>query len=105
MPQFSVYKNRNEATRQRFPLLLDVQSDLLEPLNTRVVVPLSPAVTASARAMQSLTPNIVVAGKKYLMVTPQLAGISVRDLGTVVATVNSERGKIIAAIDLLITGI
>ena len=105
MPQFAVYKNRNEATRERFPLLLDVQSDFLEPLNTRVVVPLSPAVTASARAMQSLTPNIIVAGKKFLMVTPQVAGISVRDLGTVVDTVSSERGKIIAAIDLLITGI
>ena len=105
MPQFAVYKNRNEATRERFPLLLDVQSDFLEPLNTRVVVPLSPAVTASARAMQSLTPNIIVAGKKFLMVTPQLAGISMRDLGTVVDTVSSERGKIIAAIDLLITGI
>ena len=49
MPQFAVYKNRNEATRGRFPLLLDVQSDLLEPLDTRVVVPLSPAVTARAR--------------------------------------------------------
>ena len=46
MPQFAVYKNRNEATRGRFPLLLDVQSDLLEPLKTRIVVPLSPAVTS-----------------------------------------------------------
>jgi toxin CcdB len=105
MPQFAVYKNRNEATRGQFPLLLDVQSDLLEPLKTRVVVPLSPAATARARAMQSLTPNITVAGKEYVMVTPQLAGISVRELGTLVDAVPSERGKIIGAIDLLITGI
>jgi hypothetical protein len=34
MPQFAVYRNRNEATRAQFPLLLDVQSDLLEPLYT-----------------------------------------------------------------------
>jgi toxin CcdB len=105
MPQFAVYKNRNEATRGRFPLLLDVQSDLLEPLQTRVVVPLSPMTTARARAMQSLTPNITVAGKEYLMLTPQLAGISVRELGTLVDTVPGERGKIVGAIDLLITGI
>ncbi len=105
MPQFAVYKNRNEATRGRFPLLLDVQSDLLEPLDTRVVVPLSPAVTARARAMQALTPNITVAGKEYLMITPQLAGISARELGTLVDSVPSERGKIIGALDLLITGI
>ena len=31
--------------------------------------------------MQALTPSITVAGKEYLMVTPQLAGISARDLG------------------------
>jgi toxin CcdB len=105
MPQFAVYKNRNEATRGRFPLLLDVQSDLLEPLNTRVVVPLSPVAAARARAMQVLTPNLIVAGKEYMMMTPQLAGISVRDLGTIVDTVSSERAKIIGAIDLLITGI
>jgi len=76
MPQFAVYKNRNETTRGRFPLLLDVQSDLLEPLNTRVVVPLSLAAAAKTRAMEALTPKLGVAGKEYVMVTPQLAGIS-----------------------------
>ncbi len=55
--------------------------------------------------MRVLTPNISVAGKEYLMITPQLAGISVRDLGTLVDSVPSERGKIIGALDLLITGI
>jgi toxin CcdB len=105
MAQFAVYKNRNETTRSRFPLLLDVQSDLLEPLNTRVVVPLSPVGTARASAMGALTPSLTAAGKEYIMLTPQLAGISVRELGAVVDTVSSERAKILSAIDLLITGI
>lgn len=55
MPQFALYRNRNAATRARFPLLLDIQSDLLDPLATRVVVPLSPAGTARSRFMQALT--------------------------------------------------
>ena len=105
MPQFAVYKNRNEATRGRFPLLLDVQSDLLQPLNTRVVVPLSPVAAAGVRAMQALAPKLPVAGKEYVMMTPQLAGISVRELGAIVDTVSGERAKIIGALDLLITGI
>jgi toxin CcdB len=105
MPQFAVHKNRNEATRGRFPLLLDVQSDLLDPLNTRVVVPLSLVATARTRAMQALTPNLTVAGKDYIMMTPQLAGIAARDLGPIVESVASERATIISAIDLLITGI
>jgi toxin CcdB len=105
MPQFTVYENRNEATRARFPLLLDVQSDLLQPLNTRVVVPLSLLATAKTRAMGALTPKLPIAGKEYVMVTPQLAGISVRELGAIVDTASSERTTIIGALDLLITGI
>ncbi len=105
MPQFAVYKNRNDTTRGRFPLLLDVQSDLLEPLNTRVVVPLSPVATARAGGMQGLTPQLTVAGREYLMVTPELAGISVRALGTIVDTVGAEHAKILSALDFLITGI
>ena len=105
MPQFAVYKNRNETTRGRFPLLLDVQSDLLEPLNTRVIVPLSLAASAKTRAMQALTPKLSVVGKEYVMVTPQLAGISMRELGPIVDTLSSERAKIISALDLLITGV
>ena len=40
MPQFAVHRNRNAATRARYPLLVDVQSDLLAGMGTRVVVPL-----------------------------------------------------------------
>lgn len=29
MPQFAVHRNRNTATKVRFPFLLDVQTDLL----------------------------------------------------------------------------
>ena len=43
MPQFAVHRNRNAATKARFPLLLDVQTNLLEDLGTRVVIPLAPA--------------------------------------------------------------
>jgi toxin CcdB len=55
--------------------------------------------------MEALTPKLGVAGKEYVMVTPQLAGISMRELGAIVDTLSSERAKIISALDLLITGI
>ena len=38
MAQFDVYRNTNPATRTRIPYLLDIQSDLLESISTRVVV-------------------------------------------------------------------
>ena len=105
MPQFAVYKNKNTATRSRFPLLLDVQSDLLEPLSTRVVVPLTPVASARDVIMQQLAPILTIEGKQYVMLTPQLAGISTRELGPSIGNVATERATIIAALDLLMTGI
>ncbi|CAA6816935.1 MAG: Unknown protein [uncultured Thiotrichaceae bacterium] len=41
MAQFDVYRNNNPASQEHIPYLLDVQSDLLDVLNTRVIVPLN----------------------------------------------------------------
>jgi len=105
MSQFTVYRNKNGHTRARFPFLLDIQSDLLDPLATRVVVPLSPAGSASARSMQTLMPRISVEGKAYLMVTPQLAGVTSSELGPVAADASADRDKIVAALDFLLAGV
>lgn len=106
MRQFAVYRNRNAASKARFPLLLDVQSDLLSDLGTHVVVPLTPATAAARRtAMQTLTPILVVEGKDYLLTTPQLAGIAIRELGPPLADLSGQRPSIVAALDLLFTGI
>lgn len=106
MPQFAVHRNRNGATRVRYPLLLDVQTDLLEGLGTRVVIPLAPASAATKRAtLQNLTPLCTVEGKDYLIVTPQLAGIAAKELGPAIADLSGDRQTILAALDLLFTGI
>jgi toxin CcdB len=86
-------------------LLLDVQSDLLDPLSTRVVVPLSTVANARDVVMKHLTPILTIDGKHYVMLTPQLAGVSARELGPSMGNVAAERDTVIAALDLLITGI
>jgi toxin CcdB len=105
MPQFALHRNRNPASRTRFPLLLDIQSDLLEGLATRVVVPLALASGARARSMRTLTPILKFEGKEFLMVTPQVAGILARELGPVAGDLASDRDKIIAAVDFLLSGV
>ncbi len=106
MPQFAVHRNLNSATKARFPLLLDVQTDLLEDLGTRVVIPLTPASVATKRSvMQTLNPVCTVEGKPYVLFTPQLAGISAKELGPAIADLSCDRQAIIAALDLLFTGI
>ena len=106
MGQFAVHRNRNPATKGRFPLLVDVQADLLEPLGTRVVIPLLAATAAAKRdALQKLTPILEVDGRDYVLVTPQLAGIASKELGPPIADLSADRQAIIAALDCLFTGI
>ncbi|UQY32533.1 CcdB family protein [Pseudomonas fulva] len=105
MPQFAVYRNINPATRAAVPLLLDVQSDLLAELGTRVVVPLYPASILQGEMLKSLTPRFEIEGEPYVMMTPQMAGIANKQLGLMVADLTARRDEIIAALDLLITGI
>ena len=46
--QFFVYQNTNAASQVAFPLLLDVQSNLLDDLRSVVVIPLSRRQKSSA---------------------------------------------------------
>lgn len=105
MAQFDVYRNANPATRARIPYLLDVQSDLLDTLATRVVVPLCKPEVVSGKAADRLSPEFDVEGRTVLMLTPQLSGVPRKILGKRVASLARERPAIIGALDLVITGI
>ncbi len=104
MAQFSVYRNKNPRSKGAFPLLLDVQSDLLEPLNTRVVIPMTKASALGSKPVSHLTPEVSFNDERYLLMTPQLAGITRAELGSHAGTLAEERQIIIAAIDFLLTG-
>ncbi|HSS79206.1 MAG TPA: CcdB family protein [Thermoanaerobaculia bacterium] len=105
MAQFTVYTNKNPNTRTAVPFLLDIQSDLLKDLETRVVVPLRPALSLKGKVLKTLTPLLVIEGEAFIMLTPQLAGILKSELGVPVTQVQQHRSEIIAAIDLLVTGV
>ena len=104
MAQFDVYLNPNAETRKVIPYLLNVQSDLLDTLATRVVVPLVLAEEMGLAAKQ-LNPQFKVKGEAVVMSTAELAGIPNRSLGDKVASLKSKRDEIIAALGLLFTGI
>ncbi|WP_070886012.1 CcdB family protein [Pseudomonas argentinensis] len=105
MAQFGVCRNINPATRAAVPLLLNVQSDLLAELATRVVVPLYAASTLQGKMLKTLTARFEIEGETYVMMTPQMAGIANKQLGAMVADLAAQRDEIIAALDLLITDI
>lgn len=105
MAQFSVHKNKNPKSRAAYPYLVDVQSDLLSALSTRVVVPLAKLTGFRKKPIRDLTPVVEVEGAKYLMLTPQLAGIAANELGQVVDNLSRQRDEIVAAVDFLVTGV
>ena len=104
MPQLDVYRNKNPATRELYPLLVDIQADLLADLQTRVVIPLTQSRPLLKRPLSILMPTIRVAQEKYALVTPELAGIAKSALGIRVANIEAQRDTIISALDLLVTG-
>jgi toxin CcdB len=101
MAQFDVHKDRNGKT---YPLLLDVQADLLTHLDTRVVVPLALKRSYRIKPMRILNPIVVVRNVEYVAVFQELAAIVTGDLGEVVGSVASQRPVVIAALDFLLTG-
>lgn len=104
MAQFDVYLNPNSASRKAIPYLLDVQADLLDTLTTRVVVPLVLAEEMGLAA-KNLNPQFKIKGVAVVMSTAELAGVSIRSLGDKVVALKNKRDEIIAALDLLFTGI
>lgn len=104
MAQFDVHLNPNPATRETIPYLLDVQAGLLDTLATRVVVPLVLAEKMGLAAKQ-LNPQFTIVDTVVVMSTAELAGIAHRSLGDKVISLKEQRDEIIAALDLLFTGI
>lgn len=104
MAQFAVYRNKSARTKATFPFLVDVQSDLLEDLHTRVVIPLSKAAELTRKPVARLMPILPFDGESYVLVTPELAGMAREDLGPAVGTLAERCDTILAAMDFLLTG-
>jgi toxin CcdB len=103
MAQFDIYENQNPRTNKFIPYLLDVQTELLDDLQTRVVVPIS--VTNNQKPITGLMPLLDINGSSYLMLTPQLAGIHKKELGNAITNLANARQDILNALDFLITGV
>ena len=103
MAQFDVFINPNPVTKRAIPYLLDIQTDLLNSLTTRVVIPLY-TVSAMGKAAKHLNIQFSIKRTTVIMSTAELAGVTVNSLGEKVCSLNEHRNEIIAAIDFLVTG-
>ena len=104
MAQLTVYRNANSRSRATYPFLVDIQSDLLDELGTRVVIPLAKAPRLVRKPVTRLTPLVHFEGDAYLLMTPLLAGMVLRELGPPAGTLVGQRDAVMAAMDFLPSG-
>ena len=102
--QFTVHRNADARSRKRVPYLLTVQSDLIESAGTCVVVPLI-TLERAGTPVSRLMPQLPVGDEMMVMDTLQLAAIPRAALGVAVADLSQQRSTIMAALDMLISGI
>lgn len=96
--QFEVFRTTSGM------LVVVVQSDLLDAMRTRVVVPLVPA-GAAGRPMRGLNPEISF-GEEVVVLMPQLAAtLTIAELGRPVGSIAHLRDTVTRALDTLLSGI
>ena len=100
MAQFDVYKNENELTNQKVPYLLDVQNDILDSINTRVVIPL----VKDKNDFKGLTKEFVIKNQKVYLTTSQMGAVHKNELKTKITTLTNQKEEIKNSINFLIYG-
>lgn len=98
MARFDIFEN-NDGTGY----LLDVQSDLLSGLNTRVVVPLLPKSSAPFPA-QRLNPVFTVEGQELVMATQYMAAVPEGELRLGAGSLAEQQDEVSSALDMLFFG-
>ena len=104
MAQFRIYRNLSSGASRGIPFLLDVQTDLLQGLATRLVVPLYRRSAYTGSLMAGLMPTFELGGEPCIAVLPEMAAVSAKCLGAEVADAAARCSDLLSALDLLISG-
>lgn len=105
MDQFDLYVNTDKDTNKTYPYFIDIQNGLLNTLNSRVVIPLTPIGKSDKAYPENLCPVIKIKNKNFALLTHQLTSVSVSFLKQKETSLTSYRDEIVAAVDFLVTGI
>lgn len=98
MARFDVFPNPNDDG-----YLLDVQTDLLGGLNTRIVVPMMP-LNKAPKAAHRLNPIFDINDTSYVMLTQFMAAVPAPMLKTAIAHLDENAEDITNALDMAFFG-
>lgn len=99
MARFDIYSNPGK-NRKSVPFLVDIQSNVISGLATRVVVPLRPLATfASLSLPGDLFPLIAIDGVDHFLDMPQMGAIPSTELKSKVGSAQAHQFAIQSALD------
>lgn len=105
MLQFDVYANPSKTTRHAYPFIVDIQSDVVSEIATRIVIPLGRKADFKYEELKKLTLTITYKGEELLLLVPQIASMPAKTLKNPIGSLSHLREEIVAALDFAITGI
>ena len=100
MARFDVYANPFAAERSHTPYVLDMQNNHLEPMGTRVVIPLR-TPKGFGKTVRDLNPPLQVEGKTVILDTAALAPVPTMLLKKPVSNLETQRDELLDALDIL----
>jgi toxin CcdB len=104
LAQFDVYVNPQPASRQFVPYVLDVQSDLIDQLATRLVMPVSRVGASEVKLPLNLCPSVDIEGESLTVLAHMAAPVAARLLRKPVGSLRHRGREISAALDAVISG-
>ena len=101
--RYHVYPLKNPKSKTT-RYVLDLQSDLLAGLKTRIVAPLRHrSVVDQAEIMRDLMPAFEIAGETCVLITQEMASYPVSQLGPEIADLTPHCATIMNALDRLLS--
>jgi toxin CcdB len=98
--RFDVYANPDKQESRLIPFYLDVQSDHVKGLQTRVVVPLWKSELLADRS-ENLHPEFDLAGQRVVMDTPAIGAVPATVFKRPVANLGAQQLIVQDALDTL----
>lgn len=102
--QFDVYVNPSESADKGIPYVVVLQSDLIDALATRLVMPLATMAFAD-KVPEKLCPLVTVNGQKLRGLAHYAAPLPAKSLRQWVGNLSPQSHLLIAAMDVVLSGV
>ncbi|WP_119288088.1 CcdB family protein [Azohydromonas sediminis] len=105
MAQFDVYANPSPAQREAFPYLVVIQSDQLDRVATRLVMPLARMSVPAAALPRRLSQPVDIGGERLYPAAQLCAPLPARLLREPVASLRHASASLVDALDAVVGGV